>query len=191
MHKLKGHKHKLPCVPGLFSCSLSPHHELHISSRREDLRADSVVVIQQGVDLSRWNGSLTSDGSSERPEVWLCLSSSPGHVEQLCGARQHSCCSCSSHVRLHPQGGSQQELNTGSTHLSPEEEEEEEGAAAPGACTALRRGRVCCQTQGSQKLLLDTEYTHISKKKKKKNEITEKNASINYLEKKILTSFYL
>ena len=158
MHQLKSHKPKLPCVPGLFPCSLSPHHELHISSWREDLRADSVVVIQQGVDVSWWDGSLTSDSSSERPEVWLCLSSSPGHVEQLCGARQHSCCSCSSHVRLHPQGGSQQELNTGSTHLSPEEEEE--AAAAPPACTALRRGRSAVRHE-YLKLLLDTEHTNI------------------------------
>lgn len=38
-----------------------PHHDLHIGSLREDLGADTVVIIQQGMHFSGGDGSPYSD----------------------------------------------------------------------------------------------------------------------------------
>lgn len=126
-----------------------PHHELHVSCRWEDLGPDSVVVIQQGVDVPGRNGSFAPaawgpGGPGQDPEVRS--GSGPGHVEQLCGALQRS----SSYVRPHPQGGSQQELSTSGAHPSPVEEE-----AAPPPCTTLRRRPGWVEEKEPYKLLLN------------------------------------
>lgn len=132
-------KPKLHCVPGLIPRPLPPHHVFHISRRGEDLGADSVVVIQQGVHLSGWNGSPApaaghAGGRSGHPEVRPRPGSSSGGVEQLRGAGQLG--GGSSRVGHRPQGGSQQERDTSSTHLSPVDEEQQAAALRP--CRTLR-----------------------------------------------------